>query len=660
MPVSKRLMRILTVLAAVLAVWTVLLLAASYYLYRLSLTLPDFRGADVAYQMPRTSIVYAADGSVLADWHGEQDRTIVEVASLPRVLKDAVVAAEDERFYEHQGVDLGAVIRAARHEPGNDGLPQGASTITQQLVKLLFTDGERTIVRRLEEMLLAYQLEAESDKDALMETYLNVVYFGHGAYGVESAAQRYFGVPASRLDLPQAALLAGVIRSPGRFSPHTEPAFALERRNTVLGRMRDLGLISVGEARDAIDSPVEVRSPEELPRRAPHFVEWVKRDLIEQLGSEVVYGGGLRVYTTLDPAVQSSAERAVQQVLGAEDDPETAMVTLEPATGRVLAMMGGRDFAEDQYNLATQGRRQTGSAFKTFVLVRALEENISPSQMFDTSPYSVAVKDGIWKVQNYDGTTPSPRVSLLAATKWSVNTVYARLIMKVGPEDVVDVARRMGITSPLEPNPAIALGGLSEGVTPLEMASAYGTIAAKGERRAPHGVDVVLDDRGETIWEPEITAEQAISGAVAGTASSILREVVDGGTGLEADFGQWAAGKTGTSQSHRDAWFVGWSGDLCTAVWVGYRDGDVAMLDVRGIRVTGGSFPALIWKDHMARTYGKPRPDYAARVLSQGEDTRTLVSVCRESQELAGPRCTDIEQVLVRTQEVPAEACSLH
>lgn len=660
MRVSDRLVPALTTAAAVLAVGTFVLLGLSFYLYRLSLTLPDFRGTGAAYDMSRTSIVYAGDGSVLAEWHGEQDRTIVRMEDIPHTMRDAVVAAEDERFYDHHGIDLGAVVRAVRASAGQSGARQGSTTITQQLVRLLFTDGERSVVRRLQEMLLAGQIEAESDKDRVLEAYLNAVYFGHGAYGVESASQRYFGQRVYELDLSQSALLAGVISAPGRYSPVMNPGAALERRDVVIHKMRDLGFVSVAEAREALNAPLELVSPEDASDRAPYFVEWVKRDLIEILGSEVVYTGGLRVYTTLSPRLQESAEQAVGATLGNDDDPETALVTVQPSTGRVLAMIGGRDFDGDQYNLATQARRQPGSAFKTFVLVRALEEGVDPNEIFDATPYTVEVEDGTWNVQNYENESTSPRLSLRAATTWSVNAVYARLIMRIGPDDVVDVARRMGITSPLDSNPAIALGGLSHGVTPLEMASAYGTLAAEGRYIAPRGVDRVLDDQGEVVWEPGVSSAEAVSESVARVAGDMLHDVVANGTGTGADFGKWAAGKTGTTQSYRDAWFVGWSGDLSTAVWVGHREGQVEMTDVRGIEVSGGSFPATIWSVHMERASGVPAGDLAPRLIDSGQGDTVLVPLCTESMMLAGPRCDSVEQVLFERAEVPGQACTLH
>ena len=661
MRVSDRLMKALLATAAVLVVCTLFLLGAGFYLYRLSLTLPDFRGTTATYDTSRTSVVYAADGSVLAEWHGEQDRTIVTMDAIPQVMRDAVVAIEDERFYEHGGVDLQSVIRSARSSGDGEQVRQGRSTITQQLVKLLFTDGERTVARKLREMLLAYQLESEADKDRVLEAYLNVVYFGHGAYGVESAARRHFGKPASELDLAEAALLAGAIRAPGRYSPVSDPEVARERRDTVIRKMRDLGLVSAGEAREALDADIELTPPVDAAVRAPYFVEWVKRDLVERLGSEAVYTGGLRVHTTIDPVVQKSAEDAVGEFLGGETDPETALVTLQPSTGRVLAMVGGRDFEADQYNLAAQGRRQPGSAFKTFVLVRALEEGISPDAVYAATPYSVEVEDGTWNVQNYENDATSPRLTLRAATNWSVNAVYARLIIQVGAEDVVDTARRMGIVSPLEPNPAIALGGLEHGVTPLEMASAYGTIASGGLYAAPRGVDRVLDDRGELIWEPGDEPVRALEEPIARRAAEMLHEVVTGGTGTEADFGQWAAGKTGTTQSYRDAWFVGWAEDLSTAVWVGHREGQIDMTNVRGIQVTGGSFPARIWRVHMARIFGVPRAVAPREPLSLGDSgDGVLAPICEESMLIARESCPSVAQLLFDAGQVPAEECGLH
>ena len=658
----RRLTSILQTLAVTLSIVLVLLLATGGYLYGVSRTLPDVGAGRAAMSAARTSVVYAADGSVLAKWHGEQDRTYVTLESVPVVMRNAVVAIEDERFYEHSGVDAEAIGRALRVNAGAGGYAQGGSTITQQVVKLLFTDGERSIERKVREALLALELETRTSKDLVLESYLNLVYFGEGAYGVEAASQRYFGHPASTLTLTEAALLAGLIQAPSRYSPCKDVAAAQQRRDVVLRKMAELGYISAEQRAEAATSPVVVASDAETPRYALHFVEYVKQALIDELGAEAVFGGGLRVYTTLDPRLQAAAETAAYQTLDREGDPEVALVCVDHATGDVLAMVGGRDFGADQFNLAVQGRRQPGSAFKTFVLVAALEQGVKPSDRFSAAPYEVEVTDGVWKVQNYENTVTAGEMTLSAATNWSVNAVYARLIMRVGPEAVVDTAHRMGITSELEPHPAIALGGLTTGVSPLEMASAYGTLASGGIHVAPTGILRVVDDAGQPMWEPDRTEERAVDAEVAQLASLMLHDVVEEGTGGAARLASWTAGKTGTTQAYRDAWFVGYSGRLATAVWIGHAEGQVAMTDVHGIRVTGGSFPAQIWKRFMEVAVPAAPPAEAAAGESGGDASRPAqreVTICTESFAVATPLCPETVTVLLDAASVPDRTCKL-
>ena len=660
---SGRWIRILRVLAGALGVAFVAVLLAGLYLFRLSRDLPDLESAPGAIQAARTSLVYAADGTVLTEWHGEQDRKVVDISAVPKVLQDAVVAAEDERFFEHDGVDADAVVGALRGTSG-----QGASSITLQLVRMLFDDGRSGgVTRKVRQALMAYQLEAKTSKQRVLEGYLNMVYFGNGRYGVESAARGYFGKPASGLTLAESALLAGAIRSPSRYAPTVDPAAAKKRRDEVLGRMRDLGRITSEQEVEARATPVKLDGAKaEASKVAPYFVEYVKQELIAKMGSKAVFTGGLRVYTTLEPSAQRAAEEAVASVLPAASDPECAVVALDPRDGRLLAMVGGRDFAASQYNLAAQGRRQPGSAFKPFVLVAALENGVSPDRTFDTSPYTVRVKDGYWRVENYENGFTTGRLTLRAATDWSVNAVYARLIMEVGPDKVVDAAKRMGITSPLEPNPAIALGGLSKGVSPLEMASAYGTLASGGMYAPPVAVLKVTDDRGAVLLASDAKPKRAVAQAVAAQASGMLQDVVERGTGTNARIGRAIAGKTGTTQSYRDAWFVGYTGDMVAAVWVGYRTAQVDMVNVHGIKVTGGSFPATIWGKFATAALpllaAPPRPAAGGAPADDATPASDLkrVRICRDTFLLANPRCPDVFEVDLEPSLVPAQTCAKH
>ena len=661
---SPRLKRILLIAATVLAVLCVFFLFAGAYLYQLSRTLPDLSADGAAFRPARTSIVYAADDTVLAQWHGEQDRTVVSLDKIPKSMQDAVVAIEDQRFYTHKGVDSEAILRALRANAESGEYRQGGSTITQQVVKLLFTDGERTLTRKIREALLAYQLESRADKQRVLETYLNLVYFGEGTYGVESAAAHYFSKPASELTIAESALLAGIIQSPTRFSPGANPDDARGRRDVVLAKMREQGTITSAEESTALAEEVVLKTPEPPPAFAPYFVEYVKQTLIDRLGSEMVFQGGLRVYTTLEPVLQTRAEKAASTNLPDKNDPAVSIVCVDHTNGQILAMVGGRDFEKDKFNLAVQARRQPGSAFKPFVLVTALSEGVKPTDVFSAAPYSVEVTDGVWTVQNYENTVTSGSMTLAAATDWSVNAVYARLIMKVGAADVVKTAKAMGITTALDPNPAIALGGLRTGVSPLEMASAYGTIASGGMRRVPTGIVLVTDDAGQIIYQPEHVDERAIEAGVAKQASSMLHDVVEKGTGQAARIGQWAAGKTGTTQAYRDAWFVGYSGDLCTAVWVGHPEGQVSMTNVHGIRVTGGSYPARIWKYFMesaVQTHAAvPGTKAKAPVGTPGDAKQVQIVICTDTFLVANVRCPNTVEIALDPLLVPPTACKEH
>ncbi len=423
--------------------------------------------------------------------------------------------------------------------------------------------------------------------------------------------------------------------------------------------MREQGYITSAQEAEASRTELVLAKRSDVPKVAPYFVEYVKGELLEQFPAARIYGGGLRVHTTLDPARQQAAERAAK-LLSAKGDPEVAIVSLRHGDGSVVAMVGGRDFAENQFNLASQGKRQAGSAFKPFVLVAALERGVKPEQVFSTAPYSVPVKGGVWRVQNYENSRPKGSASLLTATEQSINAVYARLIMKVGPERVVKVASKMGIVTPLEADPAIALGGLKTGVSPLEMASAYGTLANGGYRVAPTGIKRVTDEAGRIIYEPDNARTKVLKESVADEAGQMLHDVIEHGTGQKARIDKWAAGKTGTTQSYRDAWFVGWSDDLATAVWVGYPQAQVPMTKVHGIKVTGGSFPAQIWGRYMKAATG-PQPSPKASASGEEEAVQPVeVLVCTDSMQLANARCPHVMKMMLPPGTVPQKACTLH
>ena len=568
---------------------------------------------DIAAHQPLTRNTYIYDGSrkprLLAVLRGDQSRVIVSSAAIAPVVKQAVVAIEDRRFYQHRGIDYRSIGRALVTDLSAGHSVQGASTITEEFIKNAYLPPQQrttdSMSRKLREAVLAYQLEQRWSKDKILTNYLNTIYYGESAYGIEMAARTYFGTHASRLTLPQAALLAGIVQNPAHFDPFAAPAAARARRLAVLSAMTTQGMISAADAAAAARAPLP-RHPHRLPtsRLAPYFVEYVIQQLVHQFGAATAFGGGLRVYTTLNPRLQRDANSAASSILDRPDDPSVSIVAIDPHTDEVEALVGGRGFAAQQFDVAVDGRRQPGSAFKPFALAAAIRSGLSPESVFISEPKSIDLgKGSIWNVSTYSGGYAG-KISLTDATVQSDNTVYADLSMMVGPDNIAAMAADMGITSPVGDNPAIALGGLTTGVSPLEMANAYATLADGGQRMngtmlddgqlAPISIKRVVDDQGHVLVRNSVVRTPALAPWQAGLETSILQQVIERGTGVAAAIGRPAAGKTGTTTDYADAWFCGYTPDLSAAVWVGYPNARREMI-VRGIRVAGGTFPAQIW-----------------------------------------------------------------
>jgi penicillin-binding protein 1A len=600
-------------------------------------------------RVAQTSLVLDANGRMVAALHGPEDRTAVRLGKVSRWMRLAVVDTEDARFWGHGGVDWLAVARAAARDLERRRVVEGGSTITQQYVKNSYVSGERTLRRKLAEAGYAWGLERRNGKQAILEAYLNTVYFGQGAYGVEAAAQTYFSTRADRLSLTEAALLAGLIRAPTAYDPFRHPRAARARRASVLARMERNGHLRRAVRVRATTAPLGVHPGDpatavtakdrrgKATQHAPWFVGWVLDQLLDpadrrfaMLGTsrkartDRVFTGGLRITTTVDLKAQAAAERAVAAVAGRRGrDPYGALVAVEPGTGAVRAMVGGRSWWDDarfgRVNLATGaggGGRPAGSAFKTFALVAALERGIPPEAVFAAPDRLVVGRRGhgpAWRVANYEG-HGFGKATLRTATALSINTVYAGLLLRLGGGDpdrgaraVVEAAARMGVDSPLRAVPSAVLG--TGEVTPLEMAAAYATLAAKGRRAAPFGVARITGADGRVLYQARPGADQVVQPGVAAIATDMLRGVVDRGTGVHGRIGRPAAAKTGTTQDHADAWFVGFTPSLATAVWVGYPQGHVPMVPPRvGSRVSGGTWPAAIWSGFMrAALAGEPR-----------------------------------------------------
>ena len=572
--------------------------------------------SDVAALEPSTTkrpqqlgYIYASDGkTVLATLRGDESRIVVASDDISPLMKQAIVAVEDRRFWEHQGVDYRGILRAVWADVRHKAVVEGGSTITQQFVKNTYTHQERTISRKLKEAALAWQLERKWSKDRILTAYLNTIYFGNGAYGIEMAARVYFHEHARDLTLAQSALLAGLPASPGAYDPATNPKAAESRRRVVLQMMRDEGLISLKEQLTAdaqkLPKPRDIHLPVTAGRQG-YFAEYVKQQLVPYYGSGKVFGGGLKVYTTIDLDLQRLAAEAIDEWLPERDDPAAALVAIDPRDGRVLAMVGGRNYKKSQFNLAVQGERQPGSSFKPFVLATALSEGISPQTQFTSQPTVINLGDKLWSVHNYENSYLGT-IDLVDATTYSDNSVYAQLTAQVGPGNVAAMAKRLGIQSPLNDYFAIGLG--AEAVNPLEMARAFSTFAHNGVRvdgsilgNTPRAVTKVVD--GNRVEKNEPVDKQVLDPNDAATLNSILQNVVTAGTGTRAALtDRVVAGKTGTTENYGDAWFVGYTPQLAVAVWVGYPNKLVPMLtQFEGGPVAGGTYPALIWKSFIEK-----------------------------------------------------------
>ncbi|MDP9297400.1 MAG: transglycosylase domain-containing protein [Actinomycetota bacterium] len=579
--------------------------------------------------LAQTSFLYASDGSLITELHADQDRVVLTFGQIPQSIRDATVAIEDRRFYQHHGVDLRAILRAAYDNVAAGRTIEGGSTITEQLVKNLYTGAERTLRRKLDEAVLAWQLEDRMTKDQILTEYLNTVYFGAGAYGVQAAARTFFGVDAADLGLAQSATLAGLITSPGHFDPVRHPRRALGRRDVVLRLMFEQHLISSRAYARSIRANLNVRRsrPNSARYPYPYFVDYFKAWFLSNpaFGEtredryKALFTGGLRITTTLDPRLQSAAESAVRSVLSYPSDPAGAMTVMDPTTGYVRAMVGGRtgDYWDGtpgaRVNLATgEGGtgRQSGSSFKPFALVAAIENGISPSTVFSApSSIQIPMEGGhVWSVTNAEGSGYGS-LSLADATIHSVNTVYAQLIDRVGAAKVVAVAKRMGIrccthvsqpTHPLLPYLSAVLG--TNEVNTLEMADAYSTLASGGSRVDPVPVLSVTDAKGNVLWRADPRPRRMLDPQIASVVDQILQNVVLYGTGTAANIGRPQIGKTGTAMDHSNAWFVGAIPQLTAAVWVGYPRGQIPMVPPRTrITVFGGTWPAGIWRVFMER-----------------------------------------------------------
>src|SRR4051812_1745291 len=557
------------------------------------------------------SEIFAADGSRLGYVQSSEIRTPITWDDMPIALRQATVAIEDKRFYEHHGVDYEGVIRAGWKNLTSGKTVQGGSTITQQLVRALYIkDPKRDFKRKIREAKMASELEQQHSKRWILENYLNDVPYGtvqgRTAIGVEAAALTYFGRHAQDLNLVQSALIAGLPQAPSQYNPFQNERAALNRRNEVLKAMADNGYITQADAADAMTVPIRLHPTDRFnTRREPYFFDYVQDQLIQKYGVGVYRKGGLKVYTTIDPKLQEEGRAAINNKLYLKGDPSSAIVTIDPATGYIKAMASSGGYHDRTFNLAAQGHRQPGSSFKPFVLTTAVLQGANPdTTIYVSKPVTLQIPGyGTWSPKTYSNTY-SGAETLTQATLQSDNSVYAQLDIDVGPDKVAETAKLMGITSKLEGLPSEGLGGLTYGVSPLEMASAYATLAAGGIRSEPRAIRKVVfpDGKSDDLGKPK--RKRVFSDGVASTVTKVLEQNVQSGTGTQANIGCPAAGKTGTTDNFADAWFDGFTPRLTASVWVGYPDALREMRSVHGISVAGGTFPAEIWHKFMTVAKG--------------------------------------------------------
>jgi penicillin-binding protein 1A len=564
-----------------------------------------------------TSKIYAADGHLLGYVQSNEIRTPVAWRDMPSDLRNATVAIEDQRFYHHGGVDYESIVRAAIRDVTSGKKLQGGSTITQQLVRNLYIRSpRRDLKRKIREAKMASELEQKHSKQWVLKQYLNDIPYGtvagRSAIGVEAASQIYFNKHVKDLTLDQAALLAGLPQAPSDYSPFQNPGAALGRRNEVLQRMFKNHYITQSQMFTAQQKPLGLRPGNRyMKRHEPYFFDYVQDELIQRYGANVFRQGGLRVYTTIQPKLQDAARAAIAGQLKLPTDPSSAIVTIDPSNGHILTMASSGNYKGRQFNLAAQGHRQPGSSFKTFVLTTAIKEGVNPNSTYYVSkPLNLNdPKYGPWQVKTF-GNDYLGRVNIVQATLHSDNTVFAQLDLDVGPDKVAETAKSMGITTHLNGYPAEGLGGLRLGVSPLEMADAYATLASGGIHHKPVAITKVVFPDGKVDNIGHNPGNRVLTDGQAYEVTKILHENVLGGTGTHANIGCPAAGKTGTTDNFNDAWFVGYTPKLATATWVGYPNALIQMTNVHGISVQGGSFPAQIWHDYMMIAKGSYCGDF--------------------------------------------------
>jgi len=569
--------------------------AVAYY----ALTV-DLPGIDALkdYRPSIASRVYD-DNNELIDEFFLEDRKVVRIADVPKIVRYAFIASEDSRFYQHQGLDIQSIFRAISKNVEAGHIVQGGSTITQQVAKMMYLSPERKFTRKIKEAILAYKIDKYLSKDEILNLYLNQIYMGHGTYGIESAALGYFGKSAKDLKLPEAAMLAGLPKAPSAYSPFLHYEKAKQRQIYVLTRMMEDGYISKEEMEKASAAPLKLRPIKPKDKVAAYFVETVRRYVQEKYGADVLYKEGLSIYTTLNLFAQKYARDAVEKGLAELEDRgkyqrglvQGALFCMDVKTGAIRAMVGGRDFSKSEFNRATQSRRQPGSAFKPLIYTAAFDKGLTPATVFVDSPIAlddVSQPDGLWRPKNFDEKFMGP-ITMRTALVLSRNVVTVKILQQIGVDYAISYATNMGITSPLSRNLALALG--VSGVTLQELVQAYGVLSNQGKKVTPYFIKKIVDRTGNVFEETKVQSEQVIDPRIAFITTHVMQDVVTRGTGtLVKSIGRPVAAKTGTTNDNRDAWFIGYTPSLITGVWVGF-DQEASL----GGHEVGGKTAAPIW-----------------------------------------------------------------
>lgn len=574
-----------------------------------------------------SSQIYDCHGNEFASLHAVENRQLVTLQQIPKDLQNAFIAVEDARFYEHIGIDFRSILRAIVANISSHGVAEGASTITQQLAKNAYLTQEQTFRRKIQEMFLAFQLERRYTKDEILELYLNQIYFGQGAYGVQAAAKTYFGKDVSDLDLNESAMLAGIPKSPNYYSPLNNLEAAMQRKSVVLDQMQKYGYIDA-ETCTALKTKDVVLSKKSAAT-ASYFLDYITQILLEKYGADAVYKEGLQVYTTLDVRMQQAAEKAIELLPTYSTDanglkqPQGALVAIDPNTGQIKAMVGGR--GNDQFNRAVLAVRQPGSSFKPFVFAAALENSFTPETIINDGP----IKIGDWEPMNYNRDFKG-KVTLRRIATLSLNVPTVKIAQRVGINKVISLAQAMGISTFVlegqynDANLSTALGGLTRGVTPLEMASAYGTFAKRGIHVEPVAILKVVSRDGTILEQASVKQRTVMEPRSAALLTSMLEDVMTKGTGTGARISRPCAGKTGTTSDYRDAWFVGYTPDLVAAVWMGCDTSQ----ELPGI--TGSSYPSTIWRTFMEKAVEGMPVSYFENISKYQKSPKPWIKVLKD------------------------------